>query len=170
MHCYRMNPAGEDPAAMLDEQRWWTEPWGGSEHGSPCEKCDQTGVTEYLCWSCLLTIPAPECPACAGRVRWADVCPVCRGSGVVDGTPRRGVSVYPRLEGLHHYMLANDAELDDCVVVELEAERAPDVDFDADQGALLAIPSVIVACAPPDRESITRVRERARQIGKEALH
>jgi hypothetical protein len=77
------------------------------------------------------------------------------------------VSVYPRLEGLYHYMLANDAELHDCLVVELEAERAADVDFDADQGALLVIPTAIRNCVPPDRASINGVRRRARQLGEE---
>jgi hypothetical protein len=71
------------------------------------------------------------------------------------------VSVYPRLEGLYHYMLANDAELGDCVVVELEANRALDVDFDADEGALLAMPSAIRARSAPDTDLMDRVRERA---------
>jgi hypothetical protein len=163
-----MNSSGEDPAAMLDDKNQWTEPWGGSEHGTPCEKCQQSGVTEHRCWSCLLASRTPECPACAGKVRWSGVCPVCRGSGVVDGEPRRGVSVYPRLEGLYHYMLSNDAELDHCLVVELEAKRAPDVDFDADDGALLALPTAICACAAPDRGVIGTVRERARALKEEA--
>ena len=146
---------------MLDAENQWTHPWGGSEHGMPCEKCGRSGTTEHRCWSCILTEATPECPACAGRVRWSDTCPVCRGSGIVDGERRRGVSVYPRLEGLYHYMLANDAELGDCLVVELEAKHAPDVDFDADEGALLAIPSAIRACAAPDTDLMDRVRERA---------
>ena len=149
---------------MLDADNQWTEPWGGSEHGKPCEKCGQTGATEYRCWSCLLTSATPDCPACAGRVCWSDTCPVCRGTGMVDGDRRRGVSVYPRLEGLYHYMLANGAELNDCLVVELEAQRAADVDFDADEGALLALPSAICACAPPDRGLIERIRDRAREL------
>jgi hypothetical protein len=97
-------------------------------------------------------------------VHWWDTCPVCRGSGIVDGERRRGVSVYPRLEGLYHYMLANEAELGDCVVVELEAKHAPDVDFDADEGALLAMPSAIRACAAPDSDLMDRVRDRALQL------
>ena len=163
MRCFRINSAAEDPALVLDEERQWTEPWGGSEDGSPCEKCAQSGIAEHRCWSCLLAGATPVCPACAGRVRFAGTCPVCRGSGVVDGKPRRGVSVYPRLEGLYHYMLANGAELDDRLVVELEGERAPDVDFDADQGALLVLPTAIRACAKPDRAAVETVRERARQ-------
>lgn len=72
--------------------------------------------------------------------------------------------MYPRLEGLYHYMLAREAELDDCLVVELEAKRAPDIDFDADEGALLALPTTIHACAAPDSALMDRVRERALQL------
>jgi hypothetical protein len=154
-----MHPAGEDPQSLLEEAGQWTAPWGDSEDGAPCEKCEQAGVTEYCCWSCLLTGAAPECPVCAGRVRWSDRCPVCRGSGTVDAHRRRGVSVYPRLEGLYHYMLASEADVDDCVILELEGQRAPEVDFDADQGALLLTPRAICACAPVDRNLLERVRE-----------
>ena len=163
--CYRMNRAGDDPAVMLREEGQRTEPWGGSEHGAACEKCQQTGETEYRCWSCLLTRPSPTCPACAGRVRWRAVCPVCRGEGVVDGAPRHGVSTYPKLEGLYHYMLVNGADLDDCMIVALDARRADDLDFDADQGAVLAIPTEIRDCVPVDEALVGRVRERARQLG-----
>jgi hypothetical protein len=163
-----MNPTGEQPSAMLNRENQWTQPWGGSEDGTTCEKCQRSGVTEYRCWSCLLTTRTPECPACAGKVRWSDVCPVCRGSGVVDGAPRRGVSVYPRLEGLYHYMLSNDAELDDCLVVELEAQRASDVDFDADDGALLVLPTAICACTAPDKSVIGTVRERAHELQEQS--
>ena len=97
-----MNPAYEDPASMLEAENQWTHPWGGSEDWTPCEKCGESGVTEYRCSSCLLNSATPDCPACSGRVSWSDTCPVCRGSGVVDGEPRRGVSVYPGLEGLLH--------------------------------------------------------------------
>ena len=159
-----MHPGSEDPRALLQEDGQWTAPWGDSKDGAPCEKCGQTGATEHYCWSCLLTEAAPQCPACRGRVRWSDTCPVCRGSGVVDGDRRRGVSVYPRLEGLYHYMLANDAEIDGCVVVELDGERAPEVDFDADQGALLLLPRAIRSCARVDRELLERVREQAQAL------
>jgi hypothetical protein len=47
-------------------------------------------------------------------------------------------------------MLVKEADLDDCVILELEAEPAGDLDFDADQGAMLVIPTVIVECVSPD--------------------
>lgn len=73
---------------------------------------------------------------------------MCRGSGRVDGSPRHGVSVFPSREGLYRYMLNKKADVDSCVVVELEADPAEDVDFDADQGAMLVIPKRVVGCAP----------------------
>ena len=98
-------------------------------------------------------------------VRWDAVCPVCRGSEEIDGDPRHGVSVFPTLEGLYHYMITHDADLEQCVVVELDAEPAPEVDFDADQGALLAIPTAIRDCTPVDRGLADRIRARTRQLG-----
>jgi hypothetical protein len=159
-----MNRVRDEPPQLLVPENQRTEPWGGSEHGSPCDKCERRGSTDHRCWSCLLTSPSPECPACAGRVRWQDVCPVCRGSGVVDGAPRHGISTFPRLEGLYHYMLANGADLEDCVIVELEAARADDLDFDADEGAVLVIPTAIAQCLSVDEELAVTVRERATQL------
>jgi|GEM_PF-4621198 len=158
-----MNPTSEDPSRLLTDEGQWTEPWGGSEDGSPCDKCDGSGETEHECWSCLLAGRREDCPVCAGAVRWRARCPVCRGSGRVDGDPRRGVSVFPALEGLYHYMIVNDADLDDCVVVELEADPAADVDFDADQGAMLVIPTAVVGCAGVDRSLAERVANDARR-------
>jgi hypothetical protein len=158
MRCYRMNPRDEDPQRLLSAEGQWTEPWGASEDSTRCDKCEGRGRTEHRCWSCVLTGAQTSCPVCAGRVRWEDVCPVCRGSGEIDGDPRHGVSVFPKLEGLYHYMLARDADIDGCVVLQLEAEPADDVDFDADEGALLVIPNAILDCADADRELLERVR------------
>lgn len=76
------------------------------------------------------------------------------------------MSVFPTLEGLYHYMLAKHADLDDCMTIELEATRAPDVDFDADQGALLAIPTEIIACHRVDRALLARVQARGRELAE----
>ena len=83
---------------------------------------------------------------------------------MVDGKPRRGVSDDPRLEGLYRYMLAHGTELEDRLVVELEGQRAPDVDFDADAGAVLMLPTSVGACMRPDRKQISEVRERAQRV------
>jgi hypothetical protein len=97
-------------------------------------------------------------------VSWEDDCPVCRGSGKVDGKPRHGVSVFPTLEGLYRYMLANDADLEECVIVELDAGPAEDVDFDADQGAMLVIPTEILECEGVDDELAEAVRSRSEAV------
>jgi hypothetical protein len=94
-------------------------------------------------------------------VRWEDVCPVCRGGGRIDGEPRHGVSAFPTIEGLYHYMLDTHADLAECVIVEMDADLAADVDFDADQGAMLVMPKRIRRCDPVDRSLIERIGSRA---------
>jgi hypothetical protein len=153
-----MNSADDDPHTLLTEAGQWTEPWGGSDHGRRCDKCSGSGRTRHECWSCLLTTPRRSCPVCGGQARWDAACPVCRGTGEIDGRRRHGVSVFPTLEGLYHYMLANEADIERCVVLELEAELADDVDFDADEGALLVIPTAISSCSTVDQSVYDRVR------------
>lgn len=166
MRCFRMNPADDDPDCLLTDEGHWTEPWGSSEDGSPCDKCDATGRTRHECWSCLLTGANPSCPACSGRVRWTDERPVCRGSRKVDGKPRHGVSAFPTLEGLYHYMLLKETDLEECVIVELDAGPADDVDFDSDQGAMLVIPTEIVGCDSADEQLATDVRGRTEALAE----
>jgi hypothetical protein len=160
MRVYRMNPTREDPELLLIPTHQWTEPWGGADSGV-CDKCAGEGRKDHACWSCLLTAPDPACPACRAAVRWQAPCPVCRGAGEIDGRSRHGVSVLPTIEGLYRYMIAHDADLERCVVAELEALRSSDVDFDADEGALLVIPTRIIRTSPVDRELVERVRTRA---------
>jgi hypothetical protein len=156
--CFRMNSSSEEPGSLLIDERQWTEPWGGSDDGERCDKCEGTGRTGYECWSCILTGADQCCPVCAGAVRFEGQCPVCRGSGQIDGKPRHGVSVFPTIEGLYHYMLDRGADFDGCTIVELEATEAEDVDFDADQGAMLVIPTAVINCAPVDPALAERVR------------
>jgi hypothetical protein len=158
-----MNPSSEEPSRLLTDEGQWTEPWGGSGNGEPCDKCEGAGETQYECWSCLLAGVRDSCPVCAGQVEWRDRCPVCRGTGEVDGEPRRGVSVFPELEGLYHYMIVKEADLDDCVVVELEASTAEEADFDADQGAMLVIPTEIKGCKPVDVDLAERIEAEVRR-------
>jgi hypothetical protein len=61
-------------------------------------------------------------------------------------------------------MIATGADLENCLILELEAESADDVDFDADQGAMLVIPVAIRGCAPVDRAAYDRVSVSTRQI------
>jgi hypothetical protein len=46
------------------------------------------------------------------------------------------------------------------VVVELEARAADEVDFDADQGAMLVIPTAVLACHRVDRELAEQIERR----------
>ena len=152
-----MQPASEDPQALLDEERQWTEPWGGAEDGARCDKCRGEGRTNFDCWSCQLTGRNPDCPACRGRVHWEGKCPVCRGGGKVDASPRRGLSAFPTVEALYRYLIATEAELVGNLV-ELEAELAEDPDFDADQGVLLVIPTAIERTRPVEPDALDTIR------------
>ncbi|MGE5617377.1 MAG: hypothetical protein ACM3UX_00420 [Candidatus Woesearchaeota archaeon] len=157
MRCYRLQPPAEDPQRLLDPGLQFTQPWGGSDNGERCDKCQGSGRTGYECWSCLLTGTNPACPACHGRVRWEAKCPVCRGGGQVDGSPRRGLSAFPTAEALYRYLLVSEADLVG-TLVELEADLAEDIDFDADQGAVLVIPTSIASTRAVEPESIPTIR------------
>jgi DnaJ-class molecular chaperone len=159
-----MNSSSDEARGLLSDDGQWTEPWGSSEDGASCDKCGGAGRTQFECWSCVLTGARPSCPVCAGRIRWEGECPVCRGTTRVDGKPRHGVSVFPTEEGLYHYMLAKDADLGGCVIVELDARQAEDPDFDADQGAMLVLPARIVGCWSVDRELAAGIQARTERI------
>jgi len=140
---FRLFDADEDPATLLDSANQVSTPWGKADHGA-CDKCDGSGRTTYMCRSCIEP-GQHDCPACAGRVRFEDVCPACEGSGVINRTTRRGVSAFPTLAGLYRYLAEREVDLEGSVVVELEAELSDDRDLDADAGALLVVPTRIVA-------------------------
>jgi hypothetical protein len=61
-------------------------------------------------------------------------------------------------------MLEKKAELDGCVIVELDARLADDVDFDADQGAMLVIPTRVVDCGAVDRDMAAEVEARSERL------
>jgi hypothetical protein len=156
---FRRYDGHKDPAELLDPSNQHSKPWGGPDEG-PCDKCGAEGSTQYACLSCIEETPAPDCPVCHGRVRYEDVCPTCEGSGVIDQTTRRGVSVFPSLRGLYRYLVERDAELDGSVFVELEGELSGERDLDADAGALLVIPTRIVARHAIDLAYVAALRKR----------
>lgn len=149
-------PADADLERLLDPARQFTTPWGSADHGD-CDKCGGQGRVPYECKSCLATGAEPDCPACAGRIRFQGVCPTCEGDGTIDRTRRRGIAVFPSKAGLHLYLAERDAELEDKVMVELEGELSDDHDLDADSGALLLHPSRVVAVHRFDEELIDDV-------------
>ena len=121
-----------------------------------CDKCEGEGETWHDCASCEENGPDESCPSCGGERRYRDECPACEGSGYITDAQRRGVSVFPDEEGLYRYMVDRGADFGDCIVIELEGHESEDEDFDADEGALLVIPTAIVDTRPVDED---RLRE-----------
>ena len=161
-HCC---PAETDPASLLDPNRQITEPWGEPRHG-PCDKCGGRGVAAYECFSCLEGGSDPDCPACQGRVRFAQTCPTCQGSGEIHRTRRRGIAVFPSREGLYRYLAwKNDSQIEGKVVVEVAGRLSDDCDLDADHGALLVFPERVVAVEPLDPAVVESISDR---VGEEA--
>jgi hypothetical protein len=152
---FRIHSGDEDPRELLERENQVSKPWGGSDHG-PCDKCGGSGRTEFECESCR-SAPDGACPVCSGEVRYVGECPTCRGSGEITDGCREGVSVFPSERGLYRYMLKRDTDLSTCQLVELEGEETGDVDFDADEGALLVRPTRIVEVREPDRGAIDEV-------------
>ena len=102
----------------------------------------------------------PDCPACQGRVRFRETCPVCLGDGHIDRTRRTGLAVFPAREGLYRYLAEKNAAVAVKIVVELEGRLSDQRDLDADAGALLVIPERIASVTPLDVELIRAIRER----------
>jgi len=159
MTFFRSCSAVEDPENLLDPDRQFTEPWGGHDRGV-CDKCGGEGVTLYECRSCLERGTDPECPACQGRVRFSETCPVCLGDGLINHTKRRGIAVFPTREGLYRYLAEKGADVEGSVVVELEGPIGDERDLDADNGALLVFPHRLVAVEPLDSELVLSIRTR----------
>jgi len=156
---FRRYDADEDPQELLRPENQRSTPWGDSGEG-PCDKCEGRGRVRYECKSCLEAGADTECPACAGRVRFEDVCPACEGDGMIDRTTRDGVSVFPSLIGLLRYLIERDTNLSGVVILELEGELTGDRDLDADAGALLVRPTRILARHPIDQEMVGNLRRR----------
>ncbi len=66
--------------------------------------------------------------------------------------------MFPDEDGLYRYMVERGADFEGCVVVELEGHESEDEDFDADEGALLVIPTRIVDCRPVDGDRLAQTR------------
>jgi len=141
---FRLQSPEDPPESLLIPAHQECAPWGGGRTG-PCDKCHGAGRTDHECLSCAEAGADPDCPACRGRVRWRAKCPVCDGTGEIDPRLRRGISVFPRPEGLLGYMRRRETEVDGELLVELEGVRSEDEDFDADEGALLIVPTRVVS-------------------------
>ena len=144
MRYFRLHDEDSDPQDLLREENQWSEPWGDTELPAHCDKCGGEGRTEWECLSCEERRDI-DCEVCHGEVHFQNTCPACKGSGEITDDRRRGVSVFPEVGGLLHYMERRDVDLDDRRLVELEGEPLEEMDFDADEGAVLVRPTRIVA-------------------------
>lgn len=153
---FRLHPADESPDELLEPENQVSKPWGGADHGR-CDKCGGSGRTTFQCASCTKQAD-PRCESCHGEVEFEGRCPTCKGTGEITDSVRRGVSVFPDPDGLYRYMLRRDSDMEGSVVVELEGKESDDVDFDADEGALLVFPTRIVKVEDVNRGRIGELR------------
>jgi hypothetical protein len=154
---FRLHPVGDDPQRLLDPDCQRSEPWGGTIYGR-CGKCGGEGRTLHECESCRDHVD-PDCPSCGGRKRYEAECPACEGSGEVDDSERKGVSVFPSEDGLYRYMVRREADIQEACLVELEGEPTDDEDFDADEGALLIKPRRVIDVREPNRSRLDAIRD-----------
>jgi hypothetical protein len=119
-----------DPQQLLDSSTWKSSVWEG-ERFRLCPDCNGAGTSENPCDTC-----------CDG---WGQ-------NGEVEDI-RYGVSTCYDLDDLVTYFDGRDcdhtdAELDELVLVTVEARMAEDDDHDAQDGATLVWPTRIVSVEP----------------------
>ena len=157
---FRIDSSEDDARKLVDERNPTSEPWGEPREG-PCDKCGGSGRTRHVCESCKEGPAVGDCPSCHGEISYERECPACEGTGVIDDVARHGVSVFPDEDGLYRYMLRREADLEDCVLVELTGRETGDEDFDADEGALLIHPQEVVDIRKPDGQRLRELRSEA---------
>jgi hypothetical protein len=67
------------------------------------------------------------------------------------------MSAFPTAEALYHYRLAREADVVG-TLIELEADLSEDIDFDADEGVLLVIPTSVERTRQVEPDSVTTIR------------
>lgn len=80
-------------------------------------------------------------------------CLGCHAQGYVEDV-RYGVSACKREDDLYEYMTSHHAYMVGAVIVEIEGELSDDEDHDADDGAVLILPTRIVSTRPVPQEWI----------------
>jgi len=133
MKAYRIQPADRDVNLLLQPEHQVSRCWTYTER------------------------PCPECNGEGRRWHYGEeiVCEACGGDGWVEDV-RHGVSACLTLDDLRAYFLSRGADLEDTVLVEMEAEWAEDEDFDVDAGAVLVIPREIVRVTPIEETGLFR--------------
>jgi hypothetical protein len=160
---WRLHPEGESPEELLKPENQISKPWGGAD-GGRCDKCGGSGRVTFHCASCTKQAD-PRCEVCHGDVEFEGECPTCKGTGEIADRERRGVSVFQDPDGLYRYMLRRDSDMEHSLLVGLQGTQSDDVDFDADEGALLVFPIRIVEVHDVDRD---RIEELAGQVDRQA--
>jgi DnaJ-class molecular chaperone len=155
---FRLHPADDDTARLLDPEQQQSEPWAGTIYGR-CDKCRGEGQTMHE-WKSCKEFPRSDCPSCGGEGSYRAECPACRGSGEIDDSEREGISVLPEEDGLYRYMAARDGNVADAKLLVLEGESTGDTDFDADEGAVLIRPTRVVDVREPALERMDELREK----------
>jgi hypothetical protein len=154
---WRLHPGDESPGDLLKPENQVSRPWGGADHGR-CDKCAGSGRTTFRCSSCTAQADS-RCEFCHGEVEFEGDCPTCRGTGEITESERRGVSVFAEPDGLYRYMLRRDSDMEGSLIVELEGTESDAPDFDADEGALLVLPTRIVEAREVDRDRIDELKQ-----------
>lgn len=126
---YRIQPASRPVEQLLDASTWQCSVWSDTPAYRKCSACNgardiyNADFDDYL------------------------PCDDCNGQGEVEDI-RHGVSACLTMERLYRYFAGRDGALDDCVIVELEADFADADDFDVEDGADLVYPRRIVSVRP----------------------
>jgi hypothetical protein len=73
---------------------------------------------------------------------------------------RRGISAFPSLPGLYRYLAEREADLSGSVFLELDGQLSGDRDLDADDGAVLVLPTGIADVHAVDERRLSEVNGR----------
>lgn len=137
---FRIQPASRPVEQLLDESTWQCTVWSDTPAYRKCDTC--RGLRDVYSPDFDDYLP----------------CETCNGQGEVEDI-RYGVSACVTMERLYNYFAGRDGNLDDCVVVELEADFADDDDFDTEDGADLVYPRRIISVRPLDDDDRAAIEE-----------
>lgn len=134
-----------DPLDLLDPTSWTSTVWVGDVVRA-CTECDAGRL-----W---ITDDDHEDGGYWTR------CETCAGTGEIDDSTRRGVSVCGSYAALMDYMVDRGATVrDTTVLVELTGVPSEDEDWDARDGAVLVYPTTIISSRPLTAAEIALIAE-----------